>query len=195
MNSLPLCLHLGLLAGLSLALAACHTPPTDTLQLAPDSDKNRELQTRHFDGVKESELLAAGAGVVQDLGFTLDESESKLGLITASRQLTSRRPLNTNEVMSGLAWTVLLPYLGGPTLAYNAAAGVKEPQLVRITLVTAARGPNASSVRVTAQRVVYADEAQANIRSVEPLNAPEFYQEFFNRLSKSVFLEGQKHAL
>jgi hypothetical protein len=130
----------------------------------------------------------------QDLGFTLDESESKLGLITASRKLTSRRPLNSREVMGGLAWTALLPYLGGPMLAYNATTGVKEPQLVRVTLVTSAAGgtTSATSVRVTAQRVVYADESQVKIKSVESLNDPAFYQEFFSRLSNSVFLEGQK---
>jgi hypothetical protein len=197
MNSIPPFDHLGLLAGLLFMLAGCNSVPPNVLQLAPGSEKDRELQTRHFEGIKETELLAAGAGVVQDLGFTLDESESKLGLITASRRLTSRRPLNGREVMGGLAWTVLVPYLGAPSLAYSAAIGIKEPQLVRITLVTCTVGGTASAatVRVTAQRVVYADESQVKIKSVEPLNDPAFYQEFFNRLSKSVFLEGQENAL
>ena len=197
MNSMLPFARLGLLTGLLFTLAGCNSVPPNVLQLAPGSEKDRELQTRRFEGIKETELLAAGAGVVQDLGFTLDESESKLGLITASRKLTSRRPLNGREVMGGLAWTALLPYLGGPMLAYNAATGVKEPQLVRVTLVTSAAGGTTSvaSVRVTAQRVVYADESQAKIKSVEPLNDPAFYQEFFNRLAKSVFLEGQKDAL
>jgi hypothetical protein len=155
------------------------------------------LQTRRYEGIKETDLLAAGAGVVQDLSFTLDESESKLGLITASRRLTSRRPLNSYEVSAGLVWMVLVPYWGAPRLAYKAAAGVKEPQLVRITLVTTSvgRAANDSSVRVTAQRVVYADESEVKIKGAEPLNDPAFYQEFFNRLSKSVFLKEQKDAL
>ena len=45
---------------------------------------------------------------------------------------------------------------------------------------------------VTAQRVVYANERLTKFKSVEPLNDPKFYQEFFNRLSKSVFLQEQK---
>ena len=184
-----------LLASLLLALAGCGGVPIDALKLAPQSAQNRDLQTRRFDGVKETTLLAASAGVLQDLGFNLDESESKLGVISASRKLTSRRPLHAGEVMKDLAWMIVLPTLGAAYTAIDAAKGVKEPQVVRVSLVTHggdATAPNASSARVTAQRVVYADERLTKIVSVEPLDDPLFYREFFARLSKSVFLEEQK---
>jgi hypothetical protein len=195
MNSFPLLARFGLLAGLLLVLAGCNSVPPHVLQLTSESEKDRELQTRRFDGIRETELLSAGAGVVQDLGFTLDESESKLGLITASRKLTSRRPMNSREVMGDLGWVMLFSYFGALHLAYDAATGVKEPQIVRVSLVTTKAGADATSVRVTAQRVVYADESQAKIKTVEPLNDPAFYLEFFRRLSQSVFLETPKHAL
>jgi len=184
-----------LLTALLFALAGCSSVPDNALRLAAQSDQKRELQTRHFAGVKESTLLAATAGVLQDLGFNLDESESKLGVVSASRKLTSRRPLNGGEIAKDLAWGLLWLPLGVATTAVDAAKGVKEPQLVRVSLVTqsdptpAATG---SSIRVTAHRIVYSDERQTKIKSVEPLDDALFYQEFFTRLGRSVFLEEQK---
>ncbi len=192
----PLChpLRTAVLVGGLLVFTGCASMPEDTLQLAPQSNHHRELQTRHYDGVKEATLLAASAGVLQDLGFNLDESESKLGVVTASRKLTSHRPINGGEVAKSLAWGLLLgPYIAGPMTLYKAAAGVKEPQVVRVSLVTRSDGPaGGSSLRVTAQRVVYKDERLTNVTSVESLDDPLFYQEFFARISKSIFLEEQK---
>jgi hypothetical protein len=186
------------LAGVALALGGCASIPADALRLAPDAPEKRALQTRAFPGAQEADLLAASAAVLQDLGFTLDESETKLGLVTASRKLTSRRPLNSSEVVSNLAGAALMPYIYGPYLAYNAVAGIKEPQIVRVTLVTTrpADGPERkAAVRVTAQRYVYVDERFAEVKSAEALDDPQFYREFFTRLEKSTFLEKQKNAL
>ena len=183
------------LIGALLALAGCTGIPANTLKLVAPSDESRELQTHHYDGVAETTLLTASAGVLQDLGFTLDESESKLGVVTATRKLTSHRSLNTGEVVGGLIGVALLPTLGGISLAYHAAKGVKEPQRVRVCLVTRADGAGAtrsSSVRVTAQRILYVDEQFTRVKMATQLNDVEFYQEFFTRLNKSVFLEVQK---
>ena len=185
------------LAALALALGGCAGVPADALKLGPTPVANREMQTRTFDGHSESEMLAASAGVLQDLGFTLEESDSKLGLVSASRSLTSRRSLNGAEIAKDLAWTLLTPHLAGAYFLYDAATGVKEPQVVRVSLVTSAAAGAASgaSVRATAQRVVYKDERHTKVTAVEPLNDPKFYEEFFSRLAKSAFLEKQKNAL
>lgn len=184
------------LAGVALALGGCAGVPTDALKLGPAPLVNRQMQTRTFADHAEPEMLAASAGVLQDLGFTLDETDSKLGLVSASRSLTSRRALSGGEIAKGIAWAVVLPYVMGPYGLYSAAAGAKEPQVVRVSLVTsAAAGTPGASVRVTAQRVVYKDEQHTKVTAVEPLNDPKFYEEFFRRLSTSAFLEKQKNAL
>jgi len=175
-------------------LAGCQGVPAGVLQLPLETAGQRQLQSHRYAGVPEERLLSAGLGVMQDLGFTLEGSESKLGVITGSKKLTSRRPLNAEEVIKGLCWTALIPYLA-PFTAYHAATGVKEPQIVRISLVTqpaAGDAPPVCLVRVTAQRVVYTDERLNQVKFVEPLNDPRFYEEFFKRLSLSVFLEEQK---
>ncbi len=175
-------------------LAGCHEVPVGALKLPPATAEHRQLQTHRYEGVAEPRLLAAGLGVMQDLGFTLEGSESKLGVITGSRKLTSRRPLTSEEAIKELCLTALIPYLA-PFTAYDAARGVKEPQIVRISLVTQPDGesaPPACFVRVTAQRVVYTNEQLRRVKFVEPLNDPRFYAEFFKRLSLSIFLEEGK---
>jgi hypothetical protein len=172
-------------------LAGCAGLPADALKLREDSPEHRRLQTRRIDGASEAAALSASLGVLQDLGFTLDGSETKLGVITASRQLTSRRPLNAGEILKDLFWTASFPVVMGAYMAYDAATGVKEPQLVRVSLVTRPADRGAFSVRVTAQRLVYKDEKLTKLVKVEPLDDPAFYKEFFARLSKGVFLEEQ----
>lgn len=185
-----------LLLGLALPalLAGCRGVPADALELSADSAEHRERQTHRYDGVSEARLLSASLGVLQDLGFTLDGSESRLGVITGSKKLTARRPLRSNEAISRLALTVCIPYFA-PFVAYDAAAGIKEPQLVRLCLVTrpdSTASASACLVRVTAHRVVYVDEQLTGVKSLEALDDPQFYAEFFKRLSQSVFLQEGK---
>lgn len=187
-----------LLPGALLLFVGCAGIPADALRLSPDSAANRAMQTRTFPTLRESNMLAAGAGVLQDLGFTLDESETKLGVITASRRLTTRRPPNGGEVMANALGILAIPVLYAPYTAYRAVAGYKEPQMVRISLVSTVTGspPAATvSIRMTVQRIVYTNERFAEILNAQALNDPKFYEEFFTRLEKSAFLENQKNAL
>lgn len=175
-----------------LLLAGCTALPTEALKLATQTAELRSLQTRRYAGAPEATMLSAGLGVLQDLGFTLDSSESSLGVISASRKLTSHRPLNANEAVAGLLYAAMLPYLAGPMMVYKTAVGVKEPQIVHVCLVTQPAAGGAATVRITAQRRLYQDERLTQLLKVEPLNDPAFYREFFNRLAKSVSLEELK---
>ena len=60
----------------TLALVGCQTIPKDALKLTPKSLEKRRLQTRIYEGILEVDILAASAGVIQDLGFNIDESET-----------------------------------------------------------------------------------------------------------------------
>jgi hypothetical protein len=67
-----------------LFISCAQKVPKEALQLSPESLKNRQMQTRRFD-TDEKTMLSAGAAVLQDLGFTIDESETDLGLIACSK--------------------------------------------------------------------------------------------------------------
>jgi hypothetical protein len=149
----------------------------------PDTLERRQLQSRRLDGISETQLLAASAGVLQDLGFNIDESETKLGVIVASKD---RSAFTASQVLAAIA----LGFLGAPP-------SVDKTQKIRVSLVTrpalAADGtPRADSqlLRITIQRVVWNTENQ--ITRIEAIEEPAIYQAFFEKLSKSVFLEAQQ---
>ena len=54
----------------------------------------RQMQSRRFETGDEKMILAACAALLQDLGFTLEESASDLGLVVASNQTAYRLDVN-----------------------------------------------------------------------------------------------------
>ena len=166
---------------LMFAFVGCETIPKDALKLSPESLERRTLQTRKYEGISESAILAASAGVMQDLGFNIDESETKLGVIVASKERDARE-----VVQVALSVFFKIMTFGGE-MPYD------KHQKLRVSLVVRPADENDDKkhfVRVTFQRTVWNTENQ--ISRIEGLDQPEIYQEFFERLSKAVFLEGHK---
>lgn len=148
--------------------------PIDALTLQPEAASLRRLQTRRFDTNNETELLQASLGVLQDLGFELDESESRLGLLVASKQ---RDATDAGQIAS----KILIAAFSQQNMPIDVT------QRIRVSLITRVISPRESTVRITFQRIVWNDMGQ--ISRSESLDDPELYQEFFYKLSKAVFLE------
>jgi hypothetical protein len=169
------------LVAYAVIAAGCQTTvPKDALKLSADSMQRRQLQTRKFEGVSERDILAASAGVLQDLGFNIDESETRLGVIVASKQ---RSAVETGQIVASVAFALLT----------GSAMPIDKTQKIRVSLVTrpaSDQGDKTFFVRVTFQRIVW--NTQRKITHIEAVDSPEIYQEFFEKLSKSVFLEAQK---
>lgn len=164
----------------ALMLIGCQTVPKDALKLTPESLEKRSLQTRQYEGISEPDVLAASAGVIQDLGFNIDESETKLGVIVGSKE---RDATEAGQVAAAL----IVALLGGGSMA------IDKNQKLRVSLVvrpTHENDPRKHFVRVTFQRMVW--NTQGQVTRIEGLDEPEIYQEFFDKLSKAVFLEGHK---
>lgn len=160
-----------------LLVCGCHTaPPERALQSPATLLDIRQQQTRRFAEIGEAELLAASAAVLQDLGFNLDESEVELGLIVASKRQSASDP----EVEQFLQLLAIFT---------DIEIAVDKEQRIRASLVSRpVRGvENEFFVRITFQRVVW--NSENDISKQQSLNDPRIYQEFFERLSKSVFLE------
>ena len=157
--------------------AACQTTPAEeALELPPQSLQDRQMQTRRFDGIAEADLLAACAAVLQDLGFNLDESEASLGVLVASKQ-RSAYDAAKGTMAKLLDWIV------------DIEIEVDKEQQIRASLVSSpvSGRPQSYQVRVTFQRIVW--NTNNEITKRQPLNEAELHQRFFDRLSKSVFLE------
>jgi len=147
--------------------------PKDALALRAQSLEWRQRSTRRFSTTDEKQILAASAGLLQDLGFTIENSESDLGLIVASMDRTA---VESGQV-AGKVFVFLLLRIDVP---------IDRNQKFRASIVTHPIG-NEVAVRVTFQRMVWND--RNNISKLEPLDDPKLYQEFFDKLSHAVFLE------
>lgn len=164
----------------ALVLSGCNaTIPKDALKLTPDTLENRSLQTRKYEGISEEEILAASAGVIQDLGFTIEESETKLGVIVGTKD---RDATEAGQVVAAVALAVL----------FGASVAVDKNQKMRVSLVVKPiEGKEKDHfVRATFQRIVWNTNNQ--ITRAEQISTPEAYTEFFDRLSKAIFLEGHR---
>ncbi|MBN8557680.1 MAG: hypothetical protein LCH72_07555 [Proteobacteria bacterium] len=168
-----------------LLLAGCAVqPPPNTFALTPELLQQRQLETRRYDDIKEVDLLSASSNVLQDLGYNLENSETKLGVLTASKQ---RDATSAGEVTAAL----VLALLGS-----RRPMAMSKDQTIRVALVVRpvndSNGKASESshlVRVTFQRVVRRTD---NSTYAETLKDEELYRDFYERLSKSVFLEGHK---
>jgi len=160
-------------------MTGCQTIPKDALSLSPEYLAQRQMQTRKYETKDEAKILAACAGLLQDMGFNIDESETDLGLITASKMRSAE---NAGQIVAA----VIIAALGG------GAMPVDKEQKMRASVVTRTIGEEERyvAVRVTFQRIVWNTRGQ--VTKSESIIDPAVYQEFFDKLSKAIFLEGQE---
>ena len=186
---------------MALIVAGCGSSlPKHVLRLTPDTLQNRVLQTRKYEGISEADLLSASTGVIQDLGFIIDESETNLGLMVGSKNRDAP-PDATQRTVQVLVTTVSLFLAVIVAVVTKGEAGedvvyvppVDDYQKLWASIVirpTSKDNDKTHYVRVTFQRIVWDTKGEIDRR--QSLNEPEMYQKFFDLLSKSVFLEGQK---
>jgi len=162
-----------------IVLGGCSVqPPADAFRLNETSLQDRQVQSRFYETGLETELLSAGVAVLQDMGYTLDETERAAGLITASKTVDAR--IDDGQ----LALVIFVAAFGGGTIEHD------MEQLIKVSFVTYPSRVGVGFVaRASFQRVVRNNRGM--ISRVETLAEPELYEEFFDKLSKSVFLEGQ----
>jgi hypothetical protein len=179
-----------------LSLGGCQTPPESAMALSPDSLQLRQLQTRRVEGIDEKALLAASVGVLQDLGFNIDESETRLGVIVASKK---RSAIDTGDIATSALESLIIGMVAAALSDDHESdvdIDIDVTQKIRISIVTRPAldsagepRPDAQVIRVTIQRLVWDDEG--NLSRAESIEDPKIYQKFFDRLSKSIFLELQ----
>ena len=151
----------------------------DVLKLTPDSMALRQMQSRKYETDDLKKILDACVGLLQDNGFTLEEISPKLGTVLGSK---AREAVEAGQVAAAVAVAVVFG-IGIPI-------DVEQKMSASIVVSEAASDAKSSIVRVNFSRLVWND-ANA-VSKAERLEQPEMYQEFFDKLSKSLFLEEQK---
>ena len=158
---------------LSLCCGCVNERAKDALTIQPGALELRRLQTKRFDTQNEAELLHASLDVLQDLGFEVDETESELGLIVASK---NRDASSTGQMVGAF----IIGAAGDTDITYDVE------QKIRASVVTRPLGRAGTSVRVTFQRMVWNNRGA--ISTNESIEEPQLYQQFFIKLSQAIFL-------
>jgi hypothetical protein len=165
----------------------------DFFKLTPESAKHRTLQTRMFETSNEKELMSASAAVLQDLGFQVEESSTEVGVLRAAKERSARE--YGQEILQGFIF--LLGAFGGKAIIIP----VDLHQQINATLVTRRSESDSSrfSVRIHFYRTVWKGDGKNGDQNIPPgqqhmemIYDGEIYQQFFAKLSKSVFLEAHK---
>ncbi len=158
-----------------LFVAGCDTIPPDALVLKATTLQDRKLQSRKFQTSDEIKVLVACSGLLQDLGFNLSESETKLGVLVAYKD---RSAVEGGQV----AVKLIIALAGGGNVPIDKNQRLKASVITKPSL----ENTNEIVVRVTFQRMVFNDLNQ--VTKLEQLKDTKQYQDFFNSLSKSLFL-------
>ncbi len=172
---------------LALATGACETLPKDAFRLNESAIELREMQTRTYEDVTDVQILSASSAVLQDLGYAIDEVEKELGVLSASKRADAK---NKAEIATKIAMDVadclITIFLGCESDAFESS---KDVQDIKMTLVVLPdlNEDGVYRVRLTMQRIVWARNGE--LYEQETIDDIAVYQSFFDKLSKSVFLE------
>lgn len=165
-----------------LLVVACQTDPEwanrAALQLGaplPNAAEQRERQTARFHNIPETRLLLEATQVLQDLGFTIEESAPRFGVLAGSKD---RDAVEAPQVVAQVALTIGLALLG---VQYNPVWDTD--QVIRTTLSTRPEGHSATLLRVSFERIVTNNQGASR---VEVLTSPEFSSEFFEKVRQGL---------
>ena len=166
---------------MTLTIIGCATSlHRNAFVLNEEALKKRTMQSQRFASLQKKQIMSAVVGVMQDLGFTLDEGDSDLGVFVGSK---SRSAVDARQRLSAV-----LQALGSSNQVV-----IDKFQKFRLSVIiypTSDKKDIVRSdylVRTNFQRIVWNNLNQ--VSRAESLNDPEFFRDFFSRLSKSLFLD------
>jgi hypothetical protein len=160
-----------LISVLFLLLTSC-VSSGDYYKLDDQYLVRRQIETKRFETISEEDILIASAQVLQDLGFNLEESETRLGLITASKD----REAGTT---GGKAAVIFFAVMGGTQAVYDVN------QKIYATLVSTKSKDSGFNVRIQFARAIWNNMNQMRMEKIQDSSV---YKDFFDRLSQSIFL-------
>jgi hypothetical protein len=167
-----------LIASAWLAACAPSVPPPKTqLQV-------REFQTQTFDTADSQLVLKAMFNALQDEGYVVKNAVIPLGLMTATKEI-DLAPGRSGPTAGDIANSMGSKFTGGQS----------EPTTYRKVEVRDFTGNvtefgEQTKVRVSVQRKIL--DSRGNVVEVKPIDDLTFYQDFFSRMAKSVYLQKER---
>ena len=141
----------------------------------------REFQTYTFDTADTKLVMKGLFNVLQDDGYVVRNAVVELGLITATREI---------DLAPGRSGQTVLAVGGGVIIRGAREVPIPEKIEVRDFTGNVTEFGDRTRVRVSFQRKVLDSRGQPV--EVTPISDPVFYQDFFARLDKSVYLQRER---
>lgn len=165
-------------------------PPEEAYRLPPTTLEVRERQTRTFDA-DEAEIIGACVALLQDMEYNIDAVETQLGVLTASKLVDADSAAQKAGLIALDVVNVVLAALGAGRSGSSAYAGADDEIGLDLTLVVlpSLAREGEYTARFTLQSTLY-DKAE-RVKKRHVIQEPIVYQEIFDKLSKSLFLETQ----
>ena len=164
--------------------------PESFFDLSPTYNKEKALQIRFFETSNYHELVSASAAVLQDLGFQVEESEHEVGLLRAVKERSAREW--GQEI--GRVFLAMVGMVGGKVILLP--VDLQQQIVATLTVFPVNNNTNRFGARIIFDRKIWKGGGSNGSASLPPgeqrlemIDEPLIYQEFFSKLSKSVFLE------
>jgi hypothetical protein len=169
-----------LLAG---SVAGCTSIPEEAYQLPPSSQSVREVQTRTFDVQDETNILQVAVALMQDMEYNFDTVDYELGILSGSKVVDA-------DSLAQLTGRIIVDIFLGASGDTSFYAGADDEISLTITLVVLPSLENKGqyTARMTIQSELI--DKVGRVRKARMIEKPVIYQEIFEKLSKSLFLEG-----
>ena len=180
-----------IIGALCLTLSGCATVvPKGFLKADKACLENRQLEMRQYDTKDEEKIIKAVSGLLQDLGFILDNSETKLGFVAASKKADATSGGQIAGAVALDAIGIAAALFGAPCYT-NAVSRCDKNQLVKASvIIQPSLDGTKTVVRATFQRIVW--NMCNQISRIETISDAKIYQSFYDGLSKAIFLEAQQ---
>ncbi|UCE98898.1 MAG: hypothetical protein JSV82_06845 [Planctomycetota bacterium] len=133
----------------------------------------RQMQTREVDTSDTTMVLKAMLNVLQDDGFIVKQADSDLGFFTATKELDTE---DTLAKAWGLFWW-------GPVAQWI------ENSVIDCTANVTKFG---EKTRVRANFQMKQMNNKGGVERVQTIDDPKFYQEFFSKVDKGIFIEKEQ---
>ena len=158
--------------------------PEAALRLPESALEVRSAQTRTLAAPSEIDILTATIAVMQDMEFNVERIEKPLGVITASKVSDA----DSTSEKTGLFFLDLLCTVsgGGDCDAMSSAQDDQHITMTMVVLPSLARSGE-FTVRITIQRVIY--DKLDRIKTLERIDDAQTYQQIFDNLQKSLFIQ------
>ncbi|HXJ80699.1 MAG TPA: hypothetical protein VMS64_18715 [Candidatus Methylomirabilis sp.] len=177
---MPSALRAVLLLAAPVLAAACaaSVPPAKTqLQV-------REFQTQTFDTADSQLVMKAMFNALQDEGYVVKNAVIQLGLMTATKEI------DLAPGRSGPTGGELSSSIGGMVIFGPQDAPAYRKIEVRDFTGNITEFGEQTKVRVSVQRKILNNRGY--VVEVNPIDDPVFYQDFFSRMAKSVYLQKER---